>query len=210
MQKPSELQLLVYRKYLERFVVYTDEQWTIFSEELQLRKIKKKEFLIEAGKVCNEVAFILRGAVRYYHVKDGAEITNYFSVENEMVSAYKSFLTQLPSALSIEAIENTQVIIFTKKSLEKLLDNERINMKMERFGRIVAETLFCCFDDRLTAFIIQSPEERYRALLESGSTILTRIPQHYIANFLGITPVSLSRIRKRLTKPQAELKVVFN
>ncbi|WP_207422430.1 Crp/Fnr family transcriptional regulator [Desertivirga brevis] len=210
MQRPSQLQLLVYRKYLEQFVVYTDEQWEIFSEELQLRKIKKKDFLLEAGKVCNEVAFILRGAVRYYHVKDGEEITNYFSMENEMVSAYKSFLTQKPSAIYIEAIENTQVIIFNKKSLEKLLNNEQINLKMERFGRIVAETLFCCYDDRLTAFIIESPEERYLNLLESGSRILTRIPQHYIANYLGITAVSLSRIRKRVSNPHKELKVAFN
>ncbi|WP_207535070.1 Crp/Fnr family transcriptional regulator [Desertivirga arenae] len=206
MQKPSQLQLLVYRRFLEQFVVFTDEQWEIFCNELQLKKIKKKEFLIEAGKVCNEVAFILRGAIRYYHVKDGEEITNYFSLENEMVSAYKSFLTQKPSAAYIEAIENTQAIIFNKSSLEKLLEDERINMKMERFGRVVAETVLCCYDDRVTAFIIQTPEERYVSLLESGSPILTRIPQHYIANYLGITPVSLSRIRRRVSKPNTGLR----
>jgi CRP-like cAMP-binding protein len=70
--------------------------------------------------------------------------------------------------------------------------------KMERFGRMVAEYLICCYEDRLVSFITQTPEERYRQLLQMQPDLLQRIPQHYVANYLGITPVSLSRIRKRM------------
>ena len=70
--------------------------------------------------------------------------------------------------------------------------------KMERFGRLVAEYYLCCYEDRVASFVTQTPEERYLQLLSTGREILQRMPQHYIANFLGITPVSLSRIRRRV------------
>jgi hypothetical protein len=74
---------------------------------------------------------------------------------------------------------------------------------MERLGRLIAEHYLICYEDRVTSFVTQTPEERYNKLLETGGEILQRIPQHYIANFLGITPVSLSRIRRRIMKISA-------
>jgi len=82
--------------------------------------------------------------------------------------------------------------------MEQMLQNPLLAYKMERFGRLIAEHYLCCYEDRIASFITQSPEERYLQLLQTGKDILQRMPQHYIANFLGITPVSLSRIRKRL------------
>ncbi|WP_256013561.1 Crp/Fnr family transcriptional regulator [Desertivirga xinjiangensis] len=205
---PTELQLLVYRKFLEQFIVFTEEEWSIFKTYLHLRKLRKKDFFVEAGNVCAEVGFILRGSIRYYHVKDGTEITGYFTLENDFVSAYKSFLTEIPSTAYIEALENTQLIVFNKRDLLSLEQDPRINLKMERFGRLVAEALICCYEDRVHSFVTQSPEERYLDLLKSGQDILKRIPQHYVANYLGITPVSLSRIRKRIIQPPIQLKTV--
>ncbi len=208
MQSPTQLQLLVYRRVIEHFVEFTDEEWEIFCKHLYIKTIKKKEFFIESGKTCDEVGFILRGSVRYYHVKDGEEITGYFSIENDFVSAYKSFLTQQPALPYIEALEKTQLLIFNKNSLQELLSDSRINYKMERFGRLIAEATICCYEDRVVSFVTLSPEERYLHLLENGGNILNRIPQHYIANYLGITPVSLSRIRKRIVKGQLDTKSV--
>jgi hypothetical protein len=79
-----------------------------------------------------------------------------------------------------------------------MLNDIRLAYKIERFGRLIAEYYLCCYEDRVSAFITQTPEERYLKLMENGREILLRIPQHYVANFLGITPVSLSRIRKRV------------
>ncbi|HEY1025917.1 MAG TPA: Crp/Fnr family transcriptional regulator [Sphingobacteriaceae bacterium] len=208
MKYPTELQLLFFRKALEQFVVFTEREWDIFAGYLHVKTLKKKEYFAEAGKVCNEVGFLLRGSIRYYHVKDGVEITGYFSFENEFVSAYKSFLTQTPSTASIQAMENCQVICFTHSGLRDLFDNPLVNYKIERFGRLVAEALICCYDDRVASFVTKTPEERYMELLHSNNNILTRIPQHYVANYLGITPVSLSRIRRRILKPQHGLRQV--
>lgn len=201
MEKPTDTQLNIFRDYLSGFVVFNDQEWGIFSEHLFLRKLKKKALFVESGKVCNEVGFILSGSARYFHVKDGEELTTYFSIENDLVSSYKSFLTRRASLLHVEALENMEIIIFTSSSLQLLLADERVNLKMERFGRMVAEAVICCYEDRVFSFVTQTPEERYLQLLQSGSDIIHRIPQHYIANYLGITPVSLSRIRKRIVSP---------
>jgi hypothetical protein len=79
---------------------------------------------------------------------------------------------------------------------------------MERFGRMIAEYLICCYEERVLSFLSQSPEERYLHLLESQPAFLQKVPQHYLANYLGIPPVSLSRIRKRIYNNSAKQKMV--
>lgn len=187
-----------YRKALETFVVFTDDEWLLFSQGLHLKTIKKKSYFIKAGEVCDTIGFVINGALRCYHLKDGEEITSYFCLENDLLSAYKSFITQQPSITCIQALEDTQLIIFTHRQLQQWMSMPIFAFKMERFGRLVAEFLICCYEDRVTSFVTESPEERYIKFLSTGKNIIQRIPQHYIANYLGITPVSLSRIRKRI------------
>ncbi len=190
-----------FRLELEKLVTFTNEEWALFEPHLKLRRLKKKELFTEVGKVCTEVGFIVSGSIRFYHVKDGQEITNYFCLDNEFVSSYKSFLVQQPSHTCLQALEDCTVIVFTYNSIQQLLEDPSMALKMERFGRKIAEYLICCYEDRVLAFVVQTPEERYMSLLNSNSRILQRIPQHYLANYLGITPVSLSRIRKRMFEP---------
>ena len=198
MSRPTSLQLQVYRKYLQPFVVFEEEEWNVFSEELYVKSIKKKTPFVSHGKVCNEVGFILRGSFRFFFVKDGLEISNYFSFQNDLISSYRSFLMDEPGVITIEAMEDSMLICFSKSSLRELLNDKRVMLKMERFGRKVAEYLICCYEERVVSFVTQTPEERYRFLLENGHDLIQRIPQHYLANYLGITAVSLSRIRKRV------------
>lgn len=194
----TSTQLAAFRKGLEPFAVFNEAEWIVFIQHIELVKLKKKQLLAEAGKVCNRIGFILNGSVRYYHIKDGADTTGYFSFENEFTSSYKSFLTGKPALNYIEALESTEIIVITKKNMDLMLNNPMLAYRMERFGRLVAEYYLICYEDRVASFITQSPEERYVKLLEYGKSILQRMPQYYIANFLGITPVSLSRIRKRI------------
>lgn len=198
MKKPSPAQLSLFRKYLEEFITFSSDEWDVFQDLLSLKVLEKKSFFVEAGQVCSEVGFIIQGSVRYVHRKDGEEITAYFSLDEEMVSAYKSFLTQQPALVSIEAIETTTMIIITHHDLHLLFDDPRVNFKIERFGRLIAESLICCYEDRVFSFVVRTPEERYLDLMKNHKKVFQRVPQHYIANYLGITPVSLSRIRKRI------------
>ncbi|MDB5136095.1 MAG: Crp/Fnr family transcriptional regulator [Mucilaginibacter sp.] len=190
--------LNIFRKYLERFVVFNEAEWIVFTQHLSFSSLKKKHYFTEPGKVCDKVGFIVTGAVRYFHIKDGEDITGYFSFENEFVSSYKSYLTGLPGYTYVQALEDTKLITFTRRDMEQMLANPMLAYKMERFGRLVAEHYLCCYEDRVISFLTQTPEERYLQLLSTGKEILQRMPQHYIAHFLGITPVSLSRIRRRV------------
>ncbi|ANE51565.1 Crp/Fnr family transcriptional regulator [Flavisolibacter tropicus] len=203
----SPLHLTKYRKHVEAYVTFTDEEWELFAGHLYLKEVKKKECWVTSTHTCKEVGYILSGSFRFFFVRDGVEISNYFCFANELISAYGSFLKQQPGPGSIQAMEDATLICFSYNSLQELLNDERIAFKMERFGRKVAEYLICCFEERLTAFITQSPEQRYMDLLERNAELLQRIPQHYVANYLGITPESLSRIRKRLMNAKGKRKV---
>eukprot|EP01037_Dinobryon_pediforme_P011544 gene11544-11640_t len=176
--------LLIFREQLKQFVSFNEAEWIVFSQHLHFRSLKKKAH------------FAVRG-------KDGEEITGYFSFENEFTSSYKSFLTQQPSLNYIQALEDTLLITISSHNMQLMLNNALLAYKMERFGRLVAEHYLICYEERMSAFIIKTPEERYIDLLNSSSKdVLQRIPQHYIAQFIGITPVSLSRIRRRILVSQ--------
>jgi CRP-like cAMP-binding protein len=190
-------QLEAFRTGIAPFVTFNETEWEIFIQYLSFSTLSKKEHFAIEGKVCDYMAFITRGAVRYYHIKDGQEITGYFSFENELMSAYKSFVKRTASTNYIQALEETELVLISYNNLQQMLNHPLLALKMERFGRLIAEYYICCYEDRVTAFITQSPEERYTALEKTGRDIFQRVPQHFIANFLGITPVSLSRIRKR-------------
>lgn len=193
----KQFKIDAFRTGLTPFITFNEAEWELFTQHLNFSTLNKKEHFAVEGKVCDYMAFIVQGAMRYYHVKDGEEITGYFSFENEFVSAYKSFLKRTPNTNFIQALEETQLVLISYHNLQEMLNHPLLALKMERFGRLIAEHYICCYDDRLTAFITQSPEERYTALEKTGRDIFQRVPQHFIANFLGITPVSLSRIRKR-------------
>ncbi len=195
---PALEQLAIYRKSLEKFVVFTNDEWNTFSQHLYIRQFKKRQLFIADGKICNEVGFILSGSFRFYLNKDSIEISNYFCFEGELISSYKSFLRRDASCINIEAMEDAVVICFSHATLKELLNDERVAYKMECFGRLVAEYLVCCYEERLVSFVTQRPEERYLQLLDKQPDLLQRIPQYYLANFLGVTPVSLSRIRGRI------------
>jgi len=191
----------IFRKGLEAFVIFTDDEWQIFQSYLRFKNLRKKDLFHPINQVCNDIAFVVSGMIRYYMVKDGEEKTTYFSFANDMVSSYKSFLTRQPAITCLEAMVDTELITLSYAAMQELYNNPQLAYKMERFGRLTGEYLACCYEDRVLSFVTQSPEERYLQLLDSGKNIIQNIPQHYIANFLGITPVSLSRIRKRILEP---------
>ena len=187
-----------FRQQMESFVTFSDPEWALFSQQLYRRDLRKRGTLVASGQVCSEICFILSGSCRFFFQKDGTEISNYFCFQGELVSSYQSFLKRAPSFPSIQAMEDTVLLCFSHAGLQQLLQNPLVAPRMERFGRMVAEYLICCYEERMVSFMTRNPEERYRQLLEKQPDLLQRIPQHYVANYLGITPVSLSRIRRRL------------
>jgi CRP/FNR family transcriptional regulator, anaerobic regulatory protein len=163
--------------------------------QLEVQYLKRKELVLTEGQICKNAYFINKGSLRIYHNIDGSEITGQFFFENDWYTNYASFLSQKPSLLNIEALEKTELLVLPKVALENLFV---AIPKFERFGRLIAENAFLGLQQRTEMYTNQSPEERYIKLLNDRPNIFQRVPQHYIASYLGIKPPSLSRIRKRI------------
>lgn len=155
---------------------------------------KKGEHLLQAGNVCRHVTFIETGLVRYYFNSDGEERTNYFNKEGEFVCVYTSFLPQIPSDINIQALEDTTIFVISFNDIQELY---RAVEHGERFGRLAIEQVYLNAINQIGSLYTDPPEVRYTNFLSNFRDIAQRIPQYYIASYVGIKPQSLSRIRKR-------------
>ncbi|HRI59792.1 MAG TPA: Crp/Fnr family transcriptional regulator, partial [Saprospiraceae bacterium] len=164
----------------------------------QVRRLKKKEFLLRAGEVCRYESFVLKGCLRNYYLDDkGDEHILQFSVEDWWTSDLYSLLTQTPATQFIDALEDSSVALFDKDDLERLYHQVP---KFERFFRIMLQNAFIAQQQRILQNIGSTGEERYLAFRKKYPSLEQRLPQHQIASFLGITPEFLSKIRGKLAK----------
>jgi CRP-like cAMP-binding protein len=180
-----------------QFTDFDDSELEIIMPYFEMRKFKKKAILLDIGKVSNEVFYIIKGCIRLYCEKDGEELSTYFFTENMFAGSYDSFLSKRPSKVAIETLEECEVLVLSHEAQEKLYD---IFPKMNEFIRKAIEQRFVLLHDLFISYLLNSPEERYLMLQKDRPELLQRIPQHQIASFLGVTRVSLSRIRNRIAK----------
>jgi len=186
------------RKHIEAFVKLPDTDWELLLPHLTLQSLQKNQFFIQEGKKETRVGFVIDGMLRQFYTKDGEEKTTYFFFENHFMTSYVSCITGKPSLITIEALSKVAYLSFPYHILQELFER---SMAWQKFGRLIAEYLGIGLEERMVSLLLQSPEERYIDLLNSNKKkIIERIPQHYIANYLGITPVSMSRIRNRIVK----------
>jgi CRP-like cAMP-binding protein len=182
-------------QYIIPFVSFTEKEKQVLESAFSFRQVPKKFRLAAEGKVAKELYFIVKGLVRLYYTKDGEEITGYIFKEGLFASSYDSFLRQAPSIQNLETLEDCDLLVISYNRLQQLYDELP---KMHIVARKVAEQRFINAQMVLSSFILDSPEERYRKFEQQHGDLLLRVPHHIIASYLGITPVSLSRIRKRL------------
>lgn len=182
---------------IKQITGFTDNELGIILKYFDTQSLKKKTTILQSGTIAKEVYFILKGCIRLFYVKNGEDISAYFFTERMFAGAYDSFISQKPSRHNIETIEDCLVLSISYKALQELfIEFPRMN----EFVRKVLEERFIALHELFTSQILDSPEERYLNFQKERPDLIQRIPQHQIATFLGITPVSLSRIRKRVTK----------
>jgi CRP-like cAMP-binding protein len=149
--------------------------------------------LLHQGTVCRDVFFVTDGLLRIYFASDnGTEHTFHFTLENTFACDYESFLKITPAHYAIQAMEDTTVVLM---SFEMLHAGYRILQQGEKLGRLLAEEYFFVMSDKVRAMYTQSPLQRYTAMNTFFPGITQRVPQHYIASYLHISPVHLSRLK---------------
>lgn len=163
----------------------------------RFRKLQKKEVYLSQGEIPTDFIFAISGLLRNYYIDgNGNDITKDFCFEGEGLN-YTGFVIKAPSRVYIEALEETVILLIEYESLEKLMENNVFWLTQVR--RIIEYFLFEK-DIRESSFILNSATERYLYLLKKRPGVEQRINQVYLASYLGITPVSLSRIRNKLGK----------
>jgi len=187
--------LIKFKHFVHQFVSPTEEEWDFMAQCLVLKHLPKKSLLLQAGQVCQSVAFVNKGLFRAYKLIEGKEVTHYFPIEGFFATDYASFINRASSPDTIEALEESEVLLLSYENIQ--LGYEKYHV-WERFGRLIAEFLYMKLEKTIQSFQLMTPEERYIKLMQEEPSLFERAPQQYVASFLGIAPESLSRIRKRI------------
>lgn len=161
-----------------------------------LKSFKKGEVIVREGEYCGDAFLIRKGIIRTYVLSpDAEERTIRLAKEKDFTSSGASFLNGEPSTEFLEAIEDCKVIAVNTKKLEELSYK---NIRILKLSHLGIKDAFAEAIERIEFFTILNPEQRYMKLLKESPELIQRVPQKFLASYLGITTVSLSRIRKRV------------
>ncbi|MBS1919968.1 MAG: Crp/Fnr family transcriptional regulator [Bacteroidetes bacterium] len=185
-------------KNIARFIELTEEERIFFTSLLKLKKLRKKQFLLQEGEIARHEYFINKGCLRTYTIDEkGQEHIIQFAIEDWWTGDMYSFLTQTPAKLNIDAIEDTELFCIENISMEILY---RKVPKFERFFRLLLQNAFIANQSRILESMSLSADERYCKFIERYPSMEQRLPLKHIASYLGITAESLSRIRSQYIK----------
>ncbi len=162
------------------------------------KKIRKRQYLLNAGDKCNYLTFVENGLLRLFSVDDsGHEHVMQFALEGWWITDMASFLCGDDAIYNIEALEDSELLMLSMNAMDELMD--RIP-KMERYFRLLMQSNIIALQRRIRVVQTLSAEEIYLKLMEVSPEILTRAPQQHIASYMGITPETLSRVRKQVSQ----------
>ena len=179
---------------------FNDEEFEKLISFFTVTTLKKKEFFNKQGNLCHHLAFVNSGCLRAFHTDDkGDEFTMYFAFLNWWVGDKTSFYSGTPSRFSVQALEDSEIFYADKIKWEKALDEIPT---FEKWYRVKTRKSYEATQQKIIDTQTESAEVKYLKLLKNAPDIVQRIPQHYIASYLGIKPQSLSRIRKNIFKPK--------
>ncbi|HEY2347489.1 MAG TPA: Crp/Fnr family transcriptional regulator [Puia sp.] len=190
----SNLFFLSFHKHIS----LTEKEKEIVLSLFTHKKFRKRHYILQEGAVCRHETYIINGLTRTYEAdKNGQEHVLQFGVEDWWVGDLYSFLTEIPSNYNIECLENCEVMQITRTSLDELY---HLVPKTERYFRMLFQNAFVTASGRIISNISRTALERYTEFREKNPQVENRVTDHQIASYLGITPQSLSRVRRQFGK----------
>lgn len=185
---------------LKNKFILNNQRWNDYTSFFKRVEVPAKTILLDEGETSKKVFFIEKGCVRVWFNKNGKDITFQFFFENDRVSSTESFKKNIPSIVTIETIEPCTLWVINKKDMNKMMND---GFEIPEIRQKLIDVLFdrnIHYMKHCLSFIKDTPQERYLILLKEKPEIVKRVPQYYIASYLGITKVHLSRIKSKLAK----------
>lgn len=183
------------KEFLLQFNRFSPDDLELVLQNTSVETFRKGDLVLEEGRISKKCYLVIRGSLRQFKLVDGTEKNSAFFFEEDPVVSYSSYLNNLPSEYSIQCLEDCVLISGTK---EQELEMRRVNPQLEFLTHDLLASDFKKAEHYISLLNNFSPEERYLQLLKTEPKIINRVSLVYIASYLGITPESLSRIRKRI------------
>jgi hypothetical protein len=182
------------RQVIKQMITVSEGELNDFLNQAITKTFKRQEILSRPNYIPNEIFFINKGLIRVLITdNEGVEHTIHFALENQFIADYSHFIKNQPSIYSLQTLEETEVVILPRTTIEWGYKNLTDGQKM---GRLIAEYYFIYQDDRIKNGYVRTPKQRYDNITNVFPNIHNRVPQHMIASYLGITPIHLSRLKK--------------
>ncbi len=187
-----------FKQFLKNIAPITDNEFADTVSFFTKLNLQKGDFFVKQDKVCQHIAFILKGTLRTFYINNKAEeTTSCFCTENNFTTSYKSFILQQSSDLSIQAIEETELLVIDYNNLQKLY---KISPMWQNIGRTVAEREYIVMEKYASVLNNETAKEKYLRLLQEQPIVIQKATVEDIASYLGITRRTLSRIRQEISK----------
>jgi CRP-like cAMP-binding protein len=186
------------RKLIENIKAYVSlnsNEIGHLEESIEKKTYNKNDIIFTEGKIADKIYFVNKGCVRLFYNVDGNDKTAFFYTEGQFICAGESYTLNIPAVENYQAVEQTDIYVFSKSKIEILLSKVP---EMEVIARIATENELITCQKVIASFVTKSAEERYLDLLNTKGELFLRVPQQYIASFLGVSPETLSRIKKRI------------
>ena len=180
---------------IRQFIDLTESEEIILNKYVKTQEFQKKEFLLQAGKVCKDLYFVEKGCIRMYFInKRAVEQIVQFALDGWWISDYQSFIRNVPSDYYIQTIEKSKIVSIDIQKLDELLNELP---KLEKYFRVIMQKALAGAQHRSKLLYEMSKEEFYQHFSDSFPEFMQRVPQYMIASYLGLTPEYLSELRKK-------------